>query len=99
VGGSQLAAADELHQLCQPALAAANGAAEKQTPAMPDARRYRVTINIDNATHEVTTADPISEAAVAALHRLRQRPPCISYSGLSERDTRVHAQRSTAAAL
>lgn len=69
VDESQLAAADagELRRLCQAALAGTKGAAARQPAAMPDARRYRLTIYIDGNRQELTAADPVSQPAVAAL--------------------------------
>jgi len=67
--GAQLAAADagELRRLCRAALAVATSAAGTKRAAMPDARRYRLTIAIDDKKHELVAADPISPPAVAAL--------------------------------
>ena len=67
--GAQLAAADagELRRLCRAALAVTKRASAKQRAAIPDARRYQLTIVIDDARHELTAADPISPPAVAAL--------------------------------
>ena len=67
--GAQLAAADagELGRLCRAALAVTKRASAKQRAAMPDARRYQLTIALDDKKHELVAADPISPPAVAAL--------------------------------
>ena len=71
VDGSQLAAAAaaEMRRRCQAALRVTKGAAAKhpQPLAMPDARRYHLTIDLDGKRHELIAADPISLPAVAAL--------------------------------
>jgi hypothetical protein len=69
--GSRLAStdADEMRRRCQAALLVKQGTAAKrrQSMALPDARRYHLTIDIDGKRHELTAADPIDLPAVAAL--------------------------------
>jgi len=67
--GARLAGSDlaELRRLCQAALAARNLHPAAQLAALPDARRYQLTIDIDGERHDVTAADPVSQPAVAEL--------------------------------
>jgi hypothetical protein len=67
--GAQLAGSDLtlLRRLCQAALATPDRDARPQSGAHPDARRYRLTLEIDGARHELTAADPVSQPAVAEL--------------------------------
>jgi hypothetical protein len=69
VEGARLVAGDAalLRLLCQTTLAATRRHAIAQPAVMPDARRYRLTIEIDGQTHELTAADPVSEPEIAAL--------------------------------
>ena len=53
--GSELA---ELRRLCDAALAAPNRGAEAPSAALPDARRYRLTLEIDGERHEITRGRP-----------------------------------------
>lgn len=67
--GTQLRGSDlaELRRLCQAAVATPNRATKTQSQSLPDARRYRLTLEIDGAEHKITVADPVNEPAIAAL--------------------------------
>ena len=67
--GAQLAASDaaKLRRLCAAALAVAKVEPEQRPAAMPDARRYGLTIDIDGKRHDLIAADPIRSPAIAAL--------------------------------
>lgn len=71
VDGAQLAAIDaiELRRLCEAALAVTKGAADNPRPssAMPDARRYLLTVDVDGDRHGLIASDPVSSPAIAAL--------------------------------
>jgi len=69
VDGAQVAAAEagELRRLCRAALAVTTSAAGTKRAATPDARRYQLTIVIDDKKHELVAADPVNPPAVAAL--------------------------------
>ena len=57
----------KLRRLCRRGVAAPNRGAEPPSATLPDARRYRLTLEIDGEMHEITAADPISEPAIAEL--------------------------------
>jgi hypothetical protein len=67
--GAELAASDlaKLRLLCREALATPNRDARAQTASLPDARRYRLTLEIDGQRHEITAADPVGLPVVAEL--------------------------------
>ena len=68
---------NNLRRLCQAALTTPRQHAATPLAALPDARRYRLTIEIDDQRHELVAADPITERAVAELIdfvTLRRRP-------------------------
>ena len=69
VDESQLPAVDaaELRRLCSAALGAARRTPPPLLAALPDARRYHLTVDHDGARHEIITADPVDQPAVAAL--------------------------------
>ena len=65
------AAAAELQRLCGAALATevpgARPTATSPRATLYDARRYRLTIDIEGVKHQLDAADPVSQPAVAAL--------------------------------
>ncbi len=67
--GARLSAADqaELARLCRAALADPGPESAARAEALPDARRYRLAIDIDGETHALAAADPVAQPAVAAL--------------------------------
>jgi hypothetical protein len=69
IEGAQLAAGDlaEMRRLCREALAGPILGARTRPASLPDARRYRLTLEIDGEKHEVTAADPVSQPAIAEL--------------------------------
>ena len=66
---ADLAAADarELRRLCRAALATPTGSAAARPGPMPDARRYRLAIEVDGATQLLVATDPIGQPALAEL--------------------------------
>ena len=69
-------------RLCAAACAVAQkGDAPHRAAAIPDGRRYRLTIETEGARREVTAADPVLEPAIAELiafvetHGRRSDPP------------------------
>ena len=69
VDGSRLSAGDagKLRRLCQTTIGATSRHAIVEPAITPDARRYRLIIEIDGHRHELSAADPVSDPAIAAL--------------------------------
>ena len=69
LNGAELAENDAamLRRLCTAAIAATPQKAGPPPPTLPDARRYRCTIELDGARCDFIAADPIGEPAIAAL--------------------------------
>jgi hypothetical protein len=69
VEAAGLAASDaaELRRLCETTLASTGLHALAQPAVLPDARRYRLTIEIEGRRHELTATDPVGDPATAAL--------------------------------
>jgi hypothetical protein len=69
VDAAQLSAADAAHltRLVAAALAVTERSLAAQPSAMPDARRYRLTIETAGAQRMLAAADPIDEPALEAL--------------------------------
>jgi hypothetical protein len=67
--GAQLLGSDlvKLRRLCHEALAAPNREAKTQPAVLPDARRYRLTLEMDGERHELIAADPVIPPAAAEL--------------------------------
>lgn len=67
VDGRQLSgdAAATLRRLCEAALAVATP--PQAAPALPDARCYRLTVELDGARHCVTASDPLGHDAIGEL--------------------------------
>lgn len=57
----------ELRRLCDAVLAAPNRGAEPPSATLPDARRYRLILEIDGEMHEISAADPIGQPAFSEL--------------------------------
>jgi hypothetical protein len=69
VDASQLSAVDaaECARLCGAALALTQRTRSVRTSPMPDARRYRVTIETGGAQRTLAATDPVDEPALEAL--------------------------------
>ena len=67
--GAELAADDlaEAIRLCRAAIAARSTTTAPSSPAMPDARRYRLAIEIDGERHQLNATDPVQAPAIAKL--------------------------------
>ena len=63
--GGQRAA--QMHRLCEAACAVVPKRAASRLAAIPDGRRYRLTIETDGSRREVNAADPVDEPAIAEL--------------------------------
>jgi hypothetical protein len=69
VDDANLAADDaaQLRRLCAAAIAATHRKPASPPPTLPDARRYRCTIELDGVCRDFTAADPVNEPAIADL--------------------------------
>jgi hypothetical protein len=63
--GSERAA--QMQRLCDAACAVAPKRGARGAAAIPDGRRYRLTIETGGSHREVTAADPVDEPAIAEL--------------------------------
>ena len=69
VDSAHLAAeeAAQLRRLCDAAAAITNPQVASNAPALPDGRRYRLTIETEGSRRVLTAADPIEHPALAHL--------------------------------
>ena len=61
------AAASTLRHLCETVLSDATASRTAGARAVPDGRRYRLTIIDPRGTHEIAAADPVEPPALSAL--------------------------------
>ena len=59
--------AAQLQRLCESACAVAPKRKAGRAAAVPDGRRYRLTVDLGDSRREVTTADPVDAPAIAEL--------------------------------
>jgi len=59
--------AAQLQRLCESACAVAQKRKASRDGAIPDGRRYRLTVELGDSRREVTAADPVDAPAIAKL--------------------------------
>ena len=59
--------AAQLQRLCESACAVAPKRKAGRAAAVPDGRRYRLTVDLGDSRREVTAADPVDAPAIAEL--------------------------------
>ena len=59
--------AAQLQRLCESACAVAPSRKASRAAAVPDGRRYRLTVELGDSRREVTAADPVDAPAIAEL--------------------------------
>ena len=59
--------AAHLQRLCESACAVAPKRKASRAAAVPDGRRYRLTVKLGDSRREVTAADPVDAPAIAEL--------------------------------
>jgi len=59
--------AAQLQRLCESACAVAPKRKEGRGAAVPDGRRYRLTVELGDSRRELTAADPVDAPAIAEL--------------------------------
>jgi hypothetical protein len=59
--------AAQLQRLCESACAVAQKRKASRAAAVPDGRRYRLTVTLGDSRREVTAADPVEAPAIAEL--------------------------------
>ena len=59
--------AAQLQRLCEAACAVAQKRKASRAAAVPDGRRYRLTVELGDSRREVTAADPVDAPVIAEL--------------------------------